>query len=87
MQVGASLFASNIGSGHFIGLAGSGAASGIGIAGFELSVRRQNYKRRPERHKISWIETIFRGYKMSGFMIVTAYQFYHEHFIHTYILE
>jgi len=35
--VGASLFASNIGSGHFIGLAGTGAASGIGIAGFELS--------------------------------------------------
>ena len=32
------MFASNIGSGHFIGLAGSGAASGIGIAGFELSV-------------------------------------------------
>ena len=36
--MGASLFASNIGSGHFIGLAGTGAASGIGIAGFELSV-------------------------------------------------
>ena len=35
--VGASLFASNIGSGHFIGLAGTGAASGIGISGFELS--------------------------------------------------
>ncbi|KAG0413829.1 hypothetical protein HPB47_009014, partial [Ixodes persulcatus] len=35
--VGASLFASNIGSGHFVGLAGSGAASGIGIAGFELN--------------------------------------------------
>ncbi|XP_070203894.1 sodium/glucose cotransporter 4-like isoform X2 [Littorina saxatilis] len=35
--VGASLFASNIGSGHFVGLAGSGAASGIGIAVFELS--------------------------------------------------
>ncbi|XP_067938623.1 sodium/glucose cotransporter 4-like [Watersipora subatra] len=35
--VGASLFASNIGSGHFIGLAGSGAASGIAIAIFELS--------------------------------------------------
>merc|ERR1719153_28560 len=34
--VGASLFASNIGSGHFIGLAGSAAASGIGKAGFEL---------------------------------------------------
>lgn len=37
-QVGASLFASNIGSGHFIGLAGSGAATGIGIACFELNV-------------------------------------------------
>ena len=36
--VGASLFASNIGSGHFIGLAGTGAASGIAISGFELSV-------------------------------------------------
>ena len=36
-QVGASLFASNIGSGHFIGLAGTGAASGIAISGFELS--------------------------------------------------
>ena len=35
--VGASLFASNIGSGHFVGLAGTGAASGIGISGFELS--------------------------------------------------
>ncbi|CAH1801772.1 unnamed protein product [Owenia fusiformis] len=35
--VGASLFASNIGSGHFIGLAGTGAASGIGIAAFELN--------------------------------------------------
>lgn len=38
-QVGASLFASNIGSGHFIGLAGSGAASGIGVAAFEFTVR------------------------------------------------
>jgi uncharacterized sodium:solute symporter family permease YidK len=35
--VGASLFASNIGSGHFIGLAGSGASTGIVVAGFELS--------------------------------------------------
>ncbi|VDK78924.1 unnamed protein product [Dibothriocephalus latus] len=32
IPVGASLFASNIGSGHFIGLAGSGASSGIAIA-------------------------------------------------------
>merc|ERR1712051_99295 len=37
IPVGASIFASNIGSGHFIGLAGTAAASGIGIAVFELS--------------------------------------------------
>ncbi|XP_056257148.1 sodium/myo-inositol cotransporter 2 [Seriola aureovittata] len=33
--VGASLFASNIGSGHFIGLAGSGAAAGIAAFSYE----------------------------------------------------
>ncbi|XP_077442315.1 sodium/glucose cotransporter 1 [Vanacampus margaritifer] len=33
--IGASLFASNIGSGHFVGIAGTGAASGIAIGGFE----------------------------------------------------
>ncbi|CAF4017440.1 unnamed protein product [Rotaria magnacalcarata] len=49
LPVGASLFASNIGSGHFIGLAdifayekclrvpSSGASNGIGVAGFELN--------------------------------------------------
>ncbi|KAL4223812.1 Sodium/glucose cotransporter 1 [Mactra antiquata] len=37
IPVGASLFASNIGSGHFVGLAGSGASNGIGIAVFELN--------------------------------------------------
>ncbi|KAL0625236.1 Sodium/glucose cotransporter 2, partial [Plecturocebus cupreus] len=36
--IGASLFASNIGSGHFVGLAGTGAASGIAIGGFEFNV-------------------------------------------------
>uniref|UniRef100_A0A8C3FBG0 Sodium/glucose cotransporter 1 n=1 Tax=Chrysemys picta bellii TaxID=8478 RepID=A0A8C3FBG0_CHRPI len=36
--IGASLFASNIGSGHFVGLAGTGAAAGIAIAGFEWNV-------------------------------------------------
>ncbi|XP_035292469.1 sodium/myo-inositol cotransporter 2 isoform X3 [Cricetulus griseus] len=35
--VGASLFASNVGSGHFIGLAGSGAAVGISVASYELN--------------------------------------------------
>ncbi|CAN9504928.1 unnamed protein product [Ophioblennius macclurei] len=33
--IGASLFASNIGSGHFVGVAGTGAAAGIAIGGFE----------------------------------------------------
>ena len=40
LQVGASLFASNVGSLHFVGLAGSGAAAGIGISIYELNVRR-----------------------------------------------
>ncbi|XP_051823244.1 sodium/myo-inositol cotransporter 2 isoform X1 [Antechinus flavipes] len=35
--VGASLFASNIGSGHFIGLAGSGAAVGISVTAYEFN--------------------------------------------------
>ncbi|KAG8455837.1 hypothetical protein GDO86_001873 [Hymenochirus boettgeri] len=34
-KIGASLFASNIGSGHFVGLAGTAAAGGIVIGGFE----------------------------------------------------
>lgn len=38
IKVGTSLFASNIGAGHFIGLAGSGASSGVAIAGYELNV-------------------------------------------------
>ena len=37
-QVGFSLFASNIGSEHFIGLAGTGAASGIAVGAFEFNV-------------------------------------------------
>ena len=38
IQVGFSLFASNIGSEHFIGLSGSGAASGIAVGAFEFNV-------------------------------------------------
>lgn len=38
MQIGASLFASNIGSGHFVGIAGTAAAAGIAIGGFEWNV-------------------------------------------------
>uniref|UniRef100_A0A0X3NWJ4 Sodium/myo-inositol cotransporter n=3 Tax=Schistocephalus solidus TaxID=70667 RepID=A0A0X3NWJ4_SCHSO len=37
LPVGASLFASNIGSEHFIGLAGSGAANGIAVGAFEFN--------------------------------------------------
>ncbi|CAG2168177.1 unnamed protein product [Oppiella nova] len=37
IPVGASLFASNVGSGQFVGLAGSGASSGLSIAAFELN--------------------------------------------------
>ncbi|CAL4225733.1 unnamed protein product, partial [Meganyctiphanes norvegica] len=37
LPVGASLFASNIGSEHFIGLAGSGAAAGIAVGAFEFN--------------------------------------------------
>ncbi|XP_067912095.1 sodium/myo-inositol cotransporter 2-like [Heterodontus francisci] len=35
--IGASLFASNVGSGHFIGLAGSGASTGIAVSVYEWS--------------------------------------------------
>ncbi|XP_071481431.1 sodium/myo-inositol cotransporter 2-like [Diadema antillarum] len=36
LPIGASLFASNIGTGHFIGLAGTGAASGLAVAAYEI---------------------------------------------------
>ncbi|KAK3579954.1 hypothetical protein CHS0354_033472 [Potamilus streckersoni] len=35
LPIGFSLFASNIGSEHFVGLAGSGASSGIAVVAFE----------------------------------------------------
>ncbi|KAF6027401.1 SLC5A9 [Bugula neritina] len=37
IPVGASIFASNIGSIHFVGLAGSGANSGIGVGVYEIN--------------------------------------------------
>ena len=36
-QIGASLFVSNIGSEHFVGLAGSGASGGVGVGAWELN--------------------------------------------------
>ena len=43
LPVGASLFAGNIGSEHFIGLAGSGAAAGLSVGAFELNVRLRSF--------------------------------------------
>jgi Na+/proline symporter len=37
-QVGASLFASNIGSEHFVGLAGQAASYGISVGAYEWQV-------------------------------------------------
>lgn len=54
-QVGASLFASNIGSGHFVGLAGTGAASGLAVAGFEWNVSPL-YGNNPHPHGNPWKE-------------------------------
>uniref|UniRef100_A0A673N908 Sodium/glucose cotransporter 1 n=1 Tax=Sinocyclocheilus rhinocerous TaxID=307959 RepID=A0A673N908_9TELE len=46
--IGASLFASNIGSVHFVGIAGTGAAAGIAIGGFEWNVCQKNVVTMPE---------------------------------------
>jgi hypothetical protein len=40
IEVGTSLFASNIGSVSFVGLAGSGAVGGIGVAIYDLTVNK-----------------------------------------------
>ena len=38
------MFASNIGSEHFVGLAGSGAATGIGVVSYEWQVQAYSVK-------------------------------------------
>lgn len=40
MQIGLSLFGSNVSSEHFVGFAGAGAASGIAIALVEWNVSK-----------------------------------------------
>lgn len=35
---------SNVGSGLFIGLAGTGAAGGLAVGGFEWNVRKQTWR-------------------------------------------
>ena len=42
-QVGASLFASNIGSEHFVGLAGQAASYGISVGAYEWQVNTTIY--------------------------------------------
>lgn len=44
-QVGASLFSSNIGSEHFVGLAGTGAAAGIAMVMYEWNVSTTRFQR------------------------------------------
>lgn len=38
-QIGASLMSSDVGSGSFMGLAGTAAAGGLAVGGFEWNVR------------------------------------------------
>ena len=40
LKVGASLFATNIGSEHYVGLSGSGAEAGLAVGAFEMNVRQ-----------------------------------------------
>ncbi|XP_072101147.1 sodium/glucose cotransporter 1 isoform X2 [Mobula birostris] len=57
--IGASLFASNVGSGHFVGLAGNGAAGGIATGGFEWNWSKGNYSgMREELAKVDWKGTL-----------------------------
>ena len=73
LQVGASLFASNIGSIHFVGLAGSGAAAGIAIGIYELNVGTSLtliFSRSPTaQDKFGNIITIFQPKHVQGLHI------------------
>lgn len=51
MPIGASLFASNVGSIHFVGLAGSGAAAGIAVGLFELNDNSRKPRNQHEKTK------------------------------------
>lgn len=53
MQVGMSLFASNIGSEHLIGLSGSGAAAGISVGAFEINVSMKSSPYRGKNYQCS----------------------------------
>uniref|UniRef100_A0A8C1BHY3 Sodium/mannose cotransporter SLC5A10 n=2 Tax=Cyprinus carpio TaxID=7962 RepID=A0A8C1BHY3_CYPCA len=66
--IGASLFASSEGSGLFIGLAGTGAAGGIAVAGFEWNVIRAIPSALPVSLSLSKIVTMpeYLGRRFGG---------------------
>ena len=61
IAIGASIFASNIGSEHLIGLAGSGAASGMAMAHWEIQgwmwTMRYSCRRPAQAIKIGLLST------------------------------
>ena len=64
-QVGASLFSSNIGSEHFVGLAGTGAAGGIAIVLYEWAVSITVMTTMGHKGPVSW-QLVFHHYVMCG---------------------
>lgn len=57
-QIGASLFASNIGSGHFVGIAGTAAATGIAMGGFEWNVSGSAHRRETTRMELMLVSSM-----------------------------
>ena len=55
------MFASNIGSGHFIGLAGTGAASGLAVGAFEFNVSLICYTKHAKSNKLnnSYVSNVY----------------------------
>ena len=49
LQVGMSLFASNIGANNFVGIAGSGAVSGLAVIMFEWNVSRLYFRKQSNK--------------------------------------
>lgn len=59
------MFASNVGSGHFIGLAGSGAAVGISVAAYELNVS----------FPVTWTSPLCSAVETRGCMTILTWYF------------
>ena len=81
--VGASLFSSNIGSEHFVGLAGTGAAAGIAMVLYEWNVRNFNFNLPSIFHSLAYIYIIFSE-KMAlsvGVSLSSSSNIGSEHFV------